>query len=67
MDIPMGADLYESFVNYQTRLIGQFDHLAREYAFDTIDATQPVDDIHDYLSAKVTALLEAGERRRASV
>ncbi|MFI5371275.1 MAG: dTMP kinase [Candidatus Eisenbacteria bacterium] len=62
MDIPMGTDLYDSFVNYQTRLIAQLDTLASEYAFDTIDATQPVDDIHEYLSEKVTALLEPGRR-----
>ena len=64
MDIPMGTDLYESFVNYQGRLIEQLDLLGREYEFDTIDANQSVDDIHDYLSHHVTTLLETGERVR---
>jgi dTMP kinase len=62
MDIPMGADLYESFVNYQGKLIAQLDVLANDYAFETIDATQPVADIHQYLAGRVTALLESGER-----
>ncbi len=66
MDIPMGADLYESFVNYQGKLIGALDALGEEFAFDTIDATQPVDDIHEYLSGKVNALLEGGERVAAT-
>ena len=60
MDIPMGGDLYDSFVNYQTRLIAQLDELAKDYQFDTIDATRPVDDIHDYLVERVTGLLDGG-------
>jgi dTMP kinase len=60
MDIPMGSDLYDSFVNYQTRLIAQLDELAKDYQFDTIDATRPVDDIHDYLVERVTGLLDGG-------
>jgi dTMP kinase len=64
MDIPLGADLYESFVNYQTRLITELDRLGAEFRFDVIDATQPVDEIHDYLRGRVAALLDSGERAR---
>lgn len=60
MDIPMGEDLYDSFINYQRRLIGELDALAREYRFDTVDATLPVDGIDAYVSEKVAALLESG-------
>ena len=60
MDIPMGADLYESFIRYQKSLISELDTLSNDYGFDTIDATQSVEDIHEYLSGKVSALLGAG-------
>ena len=59
MDIPMGSDHFESFVNYQRRVIEELDALARDYAFETIDATGPVDGVADRLGARVSALLEA--------
>jgi dTMP kinase len=59
MDIPMGEDLYDSFVIYQSRLIETLDGLAREYQFDTIDATRPLEDISDYLCERVAALLDS--------
>ena len=58
MDIRMGADLYDSFVKYQSALIGQFDRQAQEDGFDVIDATRSVDEIHGYLWEKVSALLD---------
>jgi dTMP kinase len=59
MDLPMGNDLYDSFIAYQTRVIGELDQLAREYRFVTIDATQDVDEIAATLADKVTRRLEA--------
>jgi dTMP kinase len=57
MDLPMGADLFESFVNYQSRVIGQLDRLAEEFGFETLDATRPVDEVADALSERVLRLL----------
>ena len=57
MDIPMGEDLYDSFVTYQGRIIHELDGLAREYGFHTLDATRDVDDISDELCASVSRLL----------
>ena len=44
-------------------MIEQFDALARDYAFDTIDATRGVDEIHEYLWGKVAELVrnDAGD------
>ena len=57
MDMPMGEDLYDSFVNYQGRIIRELDGLAREYGFHTLDANRDVDDIADELCASVTRVL----------
>jgi dTMP kinase len=57
MDIPMGEDLYESFIRYQGRVIDELDGLAREYAFHTLDATRSVDALSDELCSRVSALL----------
>src|SRR6266850_1980265 len=37
MDLPMGSDLYESFIHYQARVIKELDELSREYRFTTLD------------------------------
>lgn len=57
MDVPMGEDLYESFVHYQRRIIQQLDDLATEYGFLTLDATRDVGDLSDELCERVEALL----------
>jgi len=57
MDLPMGDDLYESFIRYQGRVIHELDGLAREYAFHTLDATRSVEVISDELCSRVSALL----------
>ncbi len=57
MDVPMGEDLYDSFVNYQGRIIQELDGLAREYGFHTIDATRGVSEIADELCERVTAIV----------
>jgi dTMP kinase len=65
MDLPMGEDLYDSFVNYQRRMIRELDALGSEYAFTTLDATRKVDDISEELCDRVAALL-AQERPAAA-
>jgi dTMP kinase len=59
MDIPMGNDLYDSFIHYQERLIQQLDALASEYSFVTIDATRDVEENAEALAHRVSRLLEA--------
>ncbi len=67
MDIPMGEDLYDSFVAYQTRIIAELDGLGREYGFHTLDATQPFDEVANHLALRVEQLLKAGTPAPAPV
>ncbi len=57
MDVPMGEDLYDSFVNYQGRIIHELDGLARDYGFHTLDATRDVSVLTEELCERVTELL----------
>jgi dTMP kinase len=57
MDLPMGEDLYESFIQYQQKVITELDTLSTEYSFQTIDATRPVGDISEDLCERVSQLL----------
>jgi dTMP kinase len=58
MDLPMGDDLYDSFIAYQTRVIEELDQLAREYQFHTLDAARPLEEVSDDLVQRVSRLLE---------
>ena len=43
MDIHLGDDLFDSFVEYQKRMLSVFDSMIDEYGFAVIDAAQPID------------------------
>jgi dTMP kinase len=60
MDMRLGDDLFESFVNYQARLLAQFDAMAREYHFQVFDAGQPVDALLEQLKERIIPLLPQG-------
>ncbi len=57
MDLHMGQDLFDSFVNYQSRLIEEYDKLAKEFDFEVIDARKDVDGIQDKIRESVKAIL----------
>jgi dTMP kinase len=59
MDMHLGTDLFESFRRYQWRLIREYNKMAREFGFITIDASLSVEEIQARMRRKVRALLEA--------
>ena len=60
MDMRLGADLFESFVNYQTLLLAQFELMTSEYGFQVIDASLPVDQLSEQLKYRILPLLPQG-------
>jgi dTMP kinase len=58
MDIHCSDNLYDSFVTYQGRLIEQFDRMAQEYGFITIDANKPVQDVFEELKKNLKAFMK---------
>ena len=57
MDLHMGQDLFESFVNYQSAIILKYNKLAKEFGFETIDSRQGVDEIQKEIQEKVKAVI----------
>jgi dTMP kinase len=45
MDMRFGADMHDSFVRYQTRVIRALDRMAKRYNFVVLDANQTPDQI----------------------
>ncbi|MFY9554229.1 MAG: thymidylate kinase [Blastocatellia bacterium] len=57
MDIHLGDDLFDSFVEYQTRMLSVFDSMIEQYGFETIDATDPIETIYRNLQRRIGRLL----------
>ncbi len=64
MDMHMGQDLFDSFVNYQSTLILQYDKLAKEFGFETIDAKKSVEAIQEEIREKVKTILEKSKAKK---
>lgn len=57
MDMNYGDDIYDSFIAYQSELIRQFDSMAEEYQFATLDARQEPQAIQKQLRHAVGSYL----------
>jgi dTMP kinase len=57
MDFLPNRDHYEAFVEYQTRLLAQFEAMADRYDFHRIDASQSVRDVFRVLKTEIEAVL----------
>jgi len=63
MDVYPGQDMYESFRNYQTALLAEFEKLGAEYRFEAVDASADVDTVFSELKRKVLRVVESDSRR----
>ena len=57
MDLHLGDDRFDSFVEYQTRMLAVFDSMADQYGFSVIDATKPIELIYKELQRRIGRLL----------
>ena len=53
MDMHMGQDLFDSFVNYQSALIAEYDKLAKTFDFEVIDAAKSVEAMQEEIREKI--------------
>ncbi len=57
MDLHLGDDRFDSFVEYQTRMLAVFDSMAEQYGFNVIDATRSIDLMYKDLQRRIGRLL----------
>jgi dTMP kinase len=62
MDLFPGHDMYDSFCNYQSALLKEFDQLATEYKFEKVDASEDAKTVFGKLQAHILRVL--GEKPR---
>ncbi len=58
MDMPLGPDFYDSFIEYQTRMLGVFDRMSSEYGFRVLNASRSVRSVAADLRRAVAKLLD---------
>ena len=71
MHLKLGSDIFDSFRRYQARILREYERMAEEFAFVTVDAQQPVDAIQQelrttigrYLAGEVIARPKSGAAR----
>ncbi|HYE16679.1 MAG TPA: hypothetical protein VD968_19725 [Pyrinomonadaceae bacterium] len=61
MDLNLGEDFYDSFVEYQTRLLREFDRMSGEYGFRTVDASRTIRRVAADLRRAVARVIDGGE------
>jgi dTMP kinase len=59
MDLRLGNDMFDSFKEYQSRLLRQFDSMTQEYGFQVVDANRSADEIADDLRLAIDGVLAA--------
>ena len=63
MHLALGTDLFDSFQRYQRRLIAEYQRLAEEFGFASIDARRSIDEVQSELRARISDYLRtAGPR-----
>ncbi len=57
LDLLPGRDYYENFIEYQRRLLAQFDAIANEYGFHRIDANRSMHAVFKDLQTEIKRLI----------
>lgn len=58
MDLRLKDDFYDSFITYQKRIISEFDAMAEEFNFISIDASENFNIVNAKLKKEISSLLE---------
>ncbi|KUK46953.1 MAG: Thymidylate kinase [Anaerolinea thermophila] len=64
MDIIKEQNLYDSFIQYQTCMIEQFDTMAQEYHFKVVDANRSVKEVFADIKVLVEKLISPSRESR---
>jgi dTMP kinase len=57
MDFLPNRDYYDAFVEYQSRLLAQFETMVEEYHFHRIDATRSIREVFQSLTSEIEKVL----------
>ena len=59
MDLHLGEDFYDSFIEYQTRMLKVFDRMSDEFGFHVLNASLSVRSVASDLRRSVGKIIDA--------
>ena len=62
MDLHLGQDMYDSFVEYQKRLLGEFDKMVEGYGFQVVDASSSVEEVFESVKNRVASIVDGNSQ-----
>ncbi|OFW02743.1 MAG: hypothetical protein A3I61_16385 [Acidobacteria bacterium RIFCSPLOWO2_02_FULL_68_18] len=62
MDLVLGDDMYDSFVEYQRRLLSVFETMSRENGFQVIETAAQIEDVCDDIKNRLQPLFRSDVR-----
>jgi dTMP kinase len=62
MDLHLGQDMYDSFVEYQKRLLTEFDKMVEGYGFEVVDASPSVEEVFESLKNRVARIVDSNSQ-----
>jgi len=62
MDFLRHQDYYESYIDYQSRLLAEFDSMAKEFDFRRVDATQKIPKVFNAIKKDIAVLVKDMKR-----
>ena len=57
MDLRLGADMFDSFIEYQGRILTLLDKMADQYGFQVVDTSGSVEEVSEQVKAILAPLL----------
>ena len=61
MDLRLGEELYDSFIEYQKRILNEFDKMTKEFGFHVVEAARSFQEVNRELKQGIPAVLEDEE------
>ncbi|MBK6765093.1 MAG: thymidylate kinase [bacterium] len=61
MDLRLGEDFYDSFLEYQRRKMALFESMAKEFSFDVIPASRGFNQVNRLLKQGMMRVLKSGQ------
>lgn len=58
MDLKLGEDFYDSFVEYQKHILAEFDAMGKEFHFQSVDATKGFEEVNRKLKEGILSILD---------
>jgi hypothetical protein len=58
MDLHLGEDFYDSFIEYQSRMLRVFDRMSNEFGFHTLNASRSVRSVAADLRRAVAKVVD---------